>query len=48
VDPCEQLGWDSGVVISAWLPPAGEELEKEYGYLPWLHAPNGPVNRFHC
>ncbi len=48
VDPCEQLGWDSGVVVSAWLPPPGEELEKEYGYLPWLHRPNGPMSPFSC
>jgi uncharacterized protein (TIGR02996 family) len=48
VDPCEQLGWDSGVVVSAWLPPPGEELEKEFGYLPWLHKPNGQMDRFRC
>lgn len=45
VDPCEQLGWDAGVVVSAWLPPEGELLEERYGYLPWLHR-SGSFSRF--
>lgn len=45
VDPCEQLGWDSGVVVYAWLPPQGEQLEERYGYLPWLHR-GGSFSRF--
>jgi len=40
VDPCDQLGWDSGVAISAWQPPEGEQLEKRYGRLPWLTREN--------
>jgi len=45
VDPCEQLGWDAGVVVSAWLPPEGEQLEARFGYLPWLHR-DGSFSRF--
>ncbi|MGA3242378.1 MAG: TIGR02996 domain-containing protein [Bryobacteraceae bacterium] len=45
VDPCEQLGFDSGVVVYAWLPPEGEKLEERYGELPWLHR-GGSFSRF--
>lgn len=44
-DPAEQLGLDSGVVVASWMPPAGEDLEARYGYLPWLHR-EVPVPRF--
>jgi uncharacterized protein (TIGR02996 family) len=37
VDPVEQLGYDGGIVVSRWMPPAGEALEARFGYLPWLH-----------
>jgi uncharacterized protein (TIGR02996 family) len=46
VDPCEQLGWDAGVVVYAWLPPEGQALEERYGRLEWLHRPDGPVSRY--
>jgi uncharacterized protein (TIGR02996 family) len=45
VDPCEQLGWDAGVVVSAWLPPEGESLEARYGPLAWLHR-DGSFRRY--
>jgi uncharacterized protein (TIGR02996 family) len=46
VDPCEQLGWDAGVVVYACLPPEGQALERKYGRLEWLHRPDGPVSRY--
>lgn len=46
VDPVEQLGMDSGVVVAAWLPPEGEALEKRHGHLPWLHREGAETSRF--
>jgi hypothetical protein len=46
VDPTEQMGWDSGALISVWMPPEGEELEKRFGPLQWLRRTNGPVPRY--
>lgn len=45
VDPVEQLGRDSGIVVASWLPPEGEELEKRFGHLPWLHR-DGEERRY--
>jgi hypothetical protein len=36
-DPTEQLGMDSGIVVSSYFPQEGRELEAKYGVLPWLH-----------
>lgn len=44
-DPAEQLGIDSGVVVSVWFPPDGVELERRFGPLPWLHR-EGETSRF--
>ena len=45
-DPMERMGWDSGALISVDLPPEGEELERRFGILPWLHRSNGKLSRF--
>lgn len=37
VDPVEQLGYDSGILVSRWMPPEGEALEARFGHQPWLH-----------
>jgi uncharacterized protein (TIGR02996 family) len=37
VDPVEQLGYDSGIVVASWTPPEGQALEARFGPLPWLH-----------
>jgi uncharacterized protein (TIGR02996 family) len=36
-DPVEQLGYDSGIVVSSWMPPEGRELETRFGPQAWLH-----------
>lgn len=46
VNPCEQMGWDSGALIDLWMPPEGEDLEKRFGVLPWLHRTHGVIDRF--
>ena len=46
VDPGEQLGYDAGEIVSAWLPPEGERLEERFGYLAWLHRHEGNMDRF--
>jgi uncharacterized protein (TIGR02996 family) len=47
VDPCEEGGQDSGVIVATWLPEAGQLLEQRYGYLPWLHRTGATVFNFH-
>jgi len=37
VDPVEQLGYDSGIVVSSFMPPEGRALEARFGHQPWLH-----------
>lgn len=37
VDPVEKLGYDSGIVVSSWMPPEGKDLEARFGHQPWLH-----------
>lgn len=37
VDPVEQLGYDSGIVVSSWMPPEGKAIEARFGHQPWLH-----------
>ena len=37
VDPAEQLGIDSGIIVASAFPQAGMDLESRYGTLPWLH-----------
>ncbi|HEY3741917.1 MAG TPA: TIGR02996 domain-containing protein [Bryobacteraceae bacterium] len=46
VDPGEQLGYDAGEIVSAWLPPEGERLEERFGYLAWLHRHESNMDRF--
>jgi len=46
VDVSEQLGYDAGVIVSAWLPPEGERLEKRFGPLSWLHKHEQNMNRY--
>jgi hypothetical protein len=36
-DPRERYSHDQGVIVDRWLPREGEELEAEFGALPWLH-----------
>lgn len=43
VDPVEQLGLDSGVVVASWMPPEGVALEARHGHLPWLHREPTPA-----
>lgn len=37
VDPVEQLGYDSGIVVSSFLPPEGKAIEARFGRQAWLH-----------
>ena len=46
VDPTEQMGWDSGALISLWMPPEGEELERRFGPLRWLQRTHGTPARY--
>jgi hypothetical protein len=38
VDPSEEFFFDQGIVVDKGLPPAGEQLEREFGPIPWLHV----------
>lgn len=37
VDPVEQLGYDSGIVVSSFMPPEGLAIEARFGHKAWLH-----------
>lgn len=37
VDPVEQLGVDSGIVVSSWMPAEGLAIEARFGRQAWLH-----------
>lgn len=37
VDPCEQVGIDSGAVVATWMPDEGKNLESRFGFIQWLH-----------
>ena len=47
VDPCEQGGDDSGIIVATWFPPEGEQLESRYGFLPWLHRDGATRDDFY-
>ncbi len=47
VDPCEELGIDSDVVVATWLPEAGQILESRFGYIPWLHRDGETISDYH-
>lgn len=44
VDPGEEHATDQGVVVAARLPKEGEELEAEFGPIPWLHCEAVTIN----
>jgi uncharacterized protein (TIGR02996 family) len=46
VDPVEQLGIDSGVVVAVEMPAAGQALEQRFGRLEWLHREDKSSSRF--
>lgn len=46
VDPVEQLGIDSGAVVSVEMPAAGKALEQRFGRLEWLHREDKSQSRF--
>ena len=48
VDPCEQGGDDSGVIVAKWLTPAGMEIESRYGFRAWLHRAGETRETFHA
>jgi uncharacterized protein (TIGR02996 family) len=37
VDPVEQLGYDSGIVVASFMPPEGKAIEARFGPQAWLH-----------
>ena len=45
-DPSEELSTDQGVILSARLSPDGKRLEKEFGYIRWLHCEDETVANF--
>lgn len=47
VDPCEELGIDSDIVVATWLPEAGQFLETRYGHIPWLHRSGETISDYH-
>ena len=44
-DPRERYAHDLGIVVETWLPAEGQELEREYGHIPWLHLTARTVSR---
>lgn len=47
VDPCEELGIDGEVVVATWMPEAGQILENQFGYIPWLHREGETISDYH-
>ncbi len=47
VDPCEELGVDSDVVVATWMPEAGQILENQFGHIPWLHRDGETISDYH-
>jgi uncharacterized protein (TIGR02996 family) len=47
VDPCEELGIDGEVVVTSWLPEAGQILESRHGTIPWLYRGGETISECH-